>query len=170
MLLNKNVHIFTGNGFMTCYLKKGYETLVFLGGLLKSPLLLFCRLYWGGLFMAAGWEKLGDISHFAQLLDSYHILLPHFMAYVAALAEFIGGVCFILGFASRLAAIPLIITMITAYFTVNIASLHALFYKPSVFVADAPFNFLLASLLVLAFGPGRFSLDFLIERYLFAHK
>jgi putative oxidoreductase len=151
-------------------LERAYHTLIFLAGFLQSPLLLICRLYWGGLFVIAGWQKLGDISHFSQLLDNYHIAFPCFTAYLVSLTELIGGLCLFLGLGARLAAIPLIITMTTAYFTVHIASIHVLFQKPSVFVAESPFNFLLTSLLVLAFGPGRFSIDFLLERAFFSKK
>jgi putative oxidoreductase len=151
-------------------LEKGYRSLIFLASFLKSPLLLACRLYWGALFAIAGWGKLADIPHFEKLLENYHIIFPHFTAYLVAYTELIGGICLFLGLGARLVAIPLIITMITAYFTVHAASLQVLFHKPSVFVAESPFNFLLASLLILAFGPGRFSIDFLLERAFFSKK
>ncbi len=144
---------------------KAYQTLIFFGGFLKSPILLLSRLYWGVLFVMTGWDKLGDISQFAQFLQTYHFPIPLAMAYLAALSEFIGGGCLVVGFASRLAALPLIIVMLVAYSTVH-ASSHIL--SPGVFVAEAPFNFLLTALLVLAFGPGRFSVDYAIEKWLFA--
>lgn len=149
-------------------LTKAYQALIFFGGFLKSPILLLCRLYWGGLFVVAGWEKLGNISHFAQLLETYQFPASTTMAYLAAGTEFFGGLCLVLGFASRLMAIPLIITMFTAYLTVHTEALHTIFQKPSLFVAEAPFNFLLTSLLVLAFGPGRFSIDYMLEKWLFS--
>ncbi len=147
---------------------KAYQYLIFLGGLLKSPILLLCRLYWGWHFMMAGWEKLNHIEQFIQLLTHYHIPAASVQAYLAAGIEFIGGLCLLLGFASRLVAIPLIIVMMTAYSTVHVESLQALFKQPSLFVAEAPFNFLLTALIVLAFGPGRFSVDFMLERWLFS--
>jgi putative oxidoreductase len=150
-------------------LTKAYQTLMFFGGLLKSPILLLCRLYWGALFIAAGWEKLNGIPHFVQFLATYHFPIPHLMAYLAGGSEFIGGLCLFFGFASRLATIPLIITMLTAYFTVHAEAIQALFLKPSLFVGEAPFNFLLTALLVLAFGPGRFSIDYMLEKWLFSH-
>jgi putative oxidoreductase len=148
-------------------LTKAYQALIFFGGMLKSPILLLCRLYWGGLFVAAGWEKLNNISQFAQFLETYHFPLTHVMAYFAACSEFFGGLCLLLGFASRLAAIPLIITMLTAYLTVHVAAWNTFFKTPSLFIAEAPFNFLLTALIVLAFGPGRFSIDYMIEKWLF---
>lgn len=150
--------------------KKGYKKLIFFGELLQPLVLLGCRLYWGSLFMLGGWEKLHHLSPFIQLLKHYHLYPPVPLAYLAAGTEFIGGICFILGFASRLAAIPLALTMITAYATVHAESLYSIFKQPSLFIAEAPFNFLLASILILAFGPGRFSLDYLIEKWFFKEK
>lgn len=148
-------------------LTKAYQALIYFGGFLKSPLLLLCRLYWGWLFMQAGWGKLQDISHLADSLTQFHFPAPTFFAYLAAYTEFLGGICLLVGFASRLAAIPLIITMLTAYATVHREALQALFSQPSLFVAEHAFNFLLACLLVLAFGPGRFSVDYMLEKWLF---
>lgn len=151
-------------------LEKAYRSLIFLGGFLQSPLLLLCRLYWGGLFMMGGWGKLSDIAKFTQFLENSHFILPDFTAYLVALTELVGGLFLLVGFAARLAAIPLIITMLTAYFTVHIASIYALLQNPKIFVAESPFNFLLASLLILAFGPGRFSIDYLLEKRFFSHE
>jgi putative oxidoreductase len=149
-------------------LTRAYQALIFFGGLLKSPILLLCRLYWGWLFIAAGWEKLNNISQFATLLEQHGFFSPTILAYLAALTEFIGGLCLLVGFASRLAAIPLMIVMLTAYLTVHAEAAQALFRMPSIFVADVHFNLLLTTLLILAFGPGRFSIDYMLERWLFS--
>lgn len=146
---------------------KGYESLILFGSILKSPILFICRLYWGWLFAQSGLSKLLDIETFAQFLTELHFYYPHFHAYLAAGTEFFGGVCLVLGFASRLAAIPLAITMLTAYLTAHYEAVTAIFYEPSRFVAEAPFNFLLVSLLVFAFGPGRISIDYFLEKYVF---
>ncbi|WP_068469540.1 DoxX family protein [Candidatus Protochlamydia phocaeensis] len=148
-------------------LTRAYQYLIFFGNLLKSPILLLCRLYWGWHFLLAGWEKLENIDYFIQFLGQYHFPFHHFFAYLVGYTEFLGGLCLFIGFASRLAAIPLIITMLTAYVTVHKDAFHALLSSPSLFVAEAPFNFLLTALIVLAFGPGRFSIDFIFERWLF---
>ncbi|MCE2982986.1 MAG: DoxX family protein [Parachlamydia sp.] len=148
-------------------LTRVYQALIYYGGLLKSPILLLCRLNWGILFLLAGWKKLQGIDTFASLLSEQGFPYEYFFAHLAAWTEFLGGICLLLGLASRLMAIPLIITMLTAYATVHFDAVKAIWYDPSQFVAQAPFTFLLAALLVLAFGPGRFSLDYAIEKMLF---
>ncbi len=148
-------------------LTKAYQHLIFFSGYLKSPLLLLCRLYWGWGFLMAGWNKLLDIDKFAQSLEQMHMFAPHFSAYLGGYVELIGGLFLLIGFASRLVAIPLIIQMIFAYFLAHHEALVALFGNPGVFVAASPFNYLLISLLILAFGPGRFSVDYFAEKWLF---
>lgn len=144
---------------MTFKVPNAYNSLIHFGEALQSPILFLCRLYWGWHFATGGWEKLMSPAHFSQLLASYHFPLPDFFAYLVGCCEFFGGICLVIGFVSRLAAIPLIFIMITAYLTVHVESLRHFFQSPGLFVAEAPFNFLLTCLLVLAFGPGAISVD-----------
>jgi putative oxidoreductase len=52
--------------------------------------------------------------------------------------------------------------MIMAYVIADREALGSIFSDPKKFYNAAPFTFLLASLLILVFGPGKFSLDTLI--------
>ena len=54
--------------------------------------------------------------------------------------------------------------MIVAYVTADREAVLHIFSKPDDFTAATPFLFLLVSVIVLAFGPGVFSLDALIGR------
>jgi putative oxidoreductase len=63
-----------------------------------------------------------------------------------------------LGLGSRLIALPLVIDMIVAYITADREALFSILSNPDKFTAAAPYTFLVASLIVLIFGPGRFSL------------
>lgn len=142
---------------------RAYQYLIFYGGYLKSPLLLLCRLFWGWGFVLAGWSKLIDIDTFAKDLEGMHLVAPHFQAYLVGYTEFFGGICLLLGFASRLVAIPLIVEMLIAYALAHRDALTSF----GAFVEASPFNFLLTSFLVLAFGPGRFSIDYMLEKWVF---
>jgi putative oxidoreductase len=55
--------------------------------------------------------------------------------------------------------------MTVAYITGDREALLSIFSDPDKFSAAAPFTYLMASLLILIFGPGRFSLDYLIARH-----
>ncbi|MEZ6197692.1 MAG: DoxX family protein [Planctomycetota bacterium] len=56
------------------------------------------------------------IDGFAGYLDSLGLPLPVVQAWLAALAEFLGGLAFILGAFTRIAAVPLTVTMLVAIF------------------------------------------------------
>jgi putative oxidoreductase len=56
--------------------------------------------------------------------------------------------------------------MTIAYLTAEIDKVKHIFSNPDKFVTADPFLFLLACVIVLVFGPGIFSLDWLIARKL----
>ena len=60
--------------------------------------------------------------------------------------------------------VPLVFTMIIAYSTAHTEELSAIFSDPDRFLGAAPFLFMFASLIVLVFGAGKYSLDNFISR------
>lgn len=126
---------------------------------LQSPLLLVIRLYWGISFAQTGWGKLMDLKRTAGYFETLNIPLPKLNAIMAGSTECLGGALLALGLFARPASIPLIGTMAVAYWTADREALMAITSNPEKFVAAAPFPFLLASLIVLAFGPGKLALD-----------
>lgn len=131
---------------------------------LQSPLLLVIRLYWGWQFAQTGWGKLTHLERTAGFFESLDIPLPKLNAILAGGTECLGGVLLALGLFARPASIPLIFCMLVAYWTADREALNALASDPDKFVTAAPFLFLLASVVVLAFGPGKLSLDALLGR------
>jgi putative oxidoreductase len=132
------------------------------GSSLQSPFLLAVRLYWGWQFMQTGWGKLTDIEKVIGFFTDLGIRAPALSAYFVSGLEFGGGALLILGFGSRLIALPLVIDMLVAYIMADREALFSIFSNPDKFTAAAPYTFLMASLIVLIFGPGRFSLDALL--------
>ena len=145
----------------------GYGYLVKAASLFQSPLLLAIRLYWGWQFCTTGWSKLTHLDKITGFFQSLGIPFPHVNAIVAGSTECFGGLLLFLGLGSRLVSLPLIFTMIVAYLTADKDSLHAIFSDPDKFVTATPFEFMFAAIIVLVFGPGRFSLDYLIGKYSF---
>src|ERR1043165_3084491 len=99
---------------LTC---AGYNAIVKAASGLQSPLLLVIRLYWGWEFFLSGKGKLADLSGPTQFFTELGIPFPAFNAALAGTTECVGGLFLLLGFASRLTTIPLIITMLVAYVT-----------------------------------------------------
>jgi len=123
-----------------------------MGAFVGSIVLLIMRLYWGYQFFKIGWAKLGDLTDATQMMQ------------IIAYVETISGLCLLFGLLSRLAAIPLIITMFITYFTAHFEAIKMIFSNPNLFMDEEPFMFLLTSLLVFSFGAGYFSLDHYFTR------
>jgi putative oxidoreductase len=143
-----------------------YNRLLAVLNLLHSPALLFIRLYWGYQFFQSGWGKLQDISKPIDYFTQLGIPFPTLNAWFVSLLECGGGIVLILGLASRLISIPLVIDMIVAYVAADREALKSIFSEPDKFMAASPFTFLMASLLILIFGPGSISLDYLMKRFI----
>lgn len=136
----------------------------FLGCLewLRDPFLLFVRLYWGWQFAQAGWGKFQNFENVVGFFTNLGIPFPELNALIVAATETVGGTFLLVGMASRLASIPLAVSMFVAYLTAHTEGLSAFFTDPSLFIKQAPFSFLMASIIVLIFGPGKFAADRLI--------
>ncbi len=84
-----------------------------------APLLL--RLYLAPIFWMAGWNKAMSFDDTVAWFgaDGLGLPLPALMAALATGTELIGAVLLVSGFAVRLIAVPLMITMLVAMFTVH---------------------------------------------------
>jgi putative oxidoreductase len=131
---------------------------------LRSPLLLVIRLMFGWTLFETGRGKLQNIDRFTEFLTHLHIPMPAANAHFVASLECVGGLLLLLGLFARLISIPLTINFIVAYVTADHEALVGFFKDQDAFTSAAPFLYLLVSLIILAFGPGFFSLDELIRR------
>jgi len=144
-----------------------YGFLIKIGGNLESLFLLYMRITWGHQFMNAGWKKLMTIEKTAAFFATLHLSHPHFYAYAVGGFEFVGGICLFIGFASRLAAIPLIVIMLTALSTAHAPDISnfKFLFQPLSLVQQAPYPFLITALLAFIFGPGKISVDGWLKRW-----
>ena len=145
--------------------EKLYRWLIAIGNALRSPVLLIIRLYWGWEFFLTGKGKLMDLSKPTEYFASLGIPFPHFSAILAGCTECFGGLLLLLGLASRLITIPMMILLVIAYLTADIDAARAIFSDPDKFLSAAEFQFLFVVVLVFVFSPGIFSLDALIGNY-----
>jgi putative oxidoreductase len=149
---------------VVCLFQGGYELLIKAAECLQSTLLLAMRLYWGWQFFLTGKGKLMNLDRTTEFFQSLHIPLPHLNAWVVGLSECVGGLLMLSGLGARLVAALLAFDMIVAYLTADFDNVKHIFDAPDKFLAADPFLFMLASLIVFAFGPGAFSIDWLISR------
>jgi putative oxidoreductase len=114
---------------------------------------LFIRIAFGFHLLYYSWN---DVIHLsagdnAEWLGSLGVPFPLLMSWAYILTQFIGGFSIILGFKTRLIAIPLIITFLVAYFLVHARDTYADAYPA--------LQMLAVSLFFLFNGSGKLSLD-----------
>ncbi|MEP6668372.1 MAG: DoxX family protein [Chthoniobacter sp.] len=144
--------------------RTAYALLIRVASCLKCPFLLAVRLYWGWAFFLTGKGKLSDLSRPTEYFASLHIPFPALNAILAGATECFGGLLLLIGLGSRLISIPLAFLLCVAYVTADNEALRAIFSDPDKFVSAAEFQFLFAVLIVLIFGPGMISIDYLIGK------
>ena len=145
-------------------LSKTHDRFFALLSKLQSPFLLAVRLYWGWQLAESGWGKLHNLEKVTEFFTSLNLPMPAQMAVVISCLEFFGGIFLSIGLLSRVTALVLTINMIMAYVTADREALFSFFSEPDKFSAAAPYVFLIASLIILIFGPGKICVDTLLRR------
>lgn len=153
-------------------LERIYGCFIFGGNLLQHVVLLVFRLYWGWQFFETGQGKLGDLGSVTDYFTSLHIPFPGLNAAFIGALECFGGLLLFVGLASRPVALLLTGSMTGAYLLDpdERAKVLNIFHDPDAFLTATPFFFWLAAILVLSFGPGIFSIDGLLGRFVFKKK
>src|SRR5450432_2877167 len=144
-------------------IKKLYNSFFHYVSFGQSPFLLAVRLYWGWQLIESGWGKLHHLDKVTEFFTSLALPMPAQTAVAISCLEFFGGIFLAIGLLSRLTALAMTINLIVAYITADREALFSIFSDPDKFYAAAPYTFLVASLIILLFGPGKFALDTLIE-------
>ena len=147
---------------------RAYRGFASLLNLAQSPLLAAIRLYWGWQFMQDGWGKLTHLDKVTQFFASLSLPAPGVAALLVALVELVGGTLFLLGLASRLTSLVLFINMTMAYLSVpdDRANFFHILSKPDDFYGASPYTYWFAALIILVFGPGLLSVDWVLGRWL----
>jgi putative oxidoreductase len=149
---------------ITDLIRRGYDILVATGNRLQAPLLLILRVYFFWQLFMTGEGHLANIGKVSEFFVSLGIPFPTLNAYLSSSVECFGSLLLIFGFASRLTAIPVAVTMAVAYLTADLEAVASILSDPDKFVKADPFPYFICALIVLVFGPGRFSIDALIKR------
>ena len=146
-------------------LKKLYNLFFYYVAFGQSPFLLFVRLYWGYQLIQSGWGKLHHLDKVTEFFTSLNLPMPAQTAVAISCLEFFGGIFLAIGLLSRLTSFALTINLIVAYITADREALFSIFSDPDKFYAAAPYTFLVASVIVLLFGPGKFAVDTALNRW-----
>ncbi len=171
--MGAGLFVFSRNRFAASYeiclrivmrplIEKLYGILIAAGNATQPAFLLAVRLYWGWQLMQTGWGKVTNLQKVIGFFTDLGIPAPALNAAFVSGLELGGGLLLMLGLASRPIAFMMTINMLVAYITADREALLSIFSDPGKFYGATPYTFLFAALLVLLFGPGRYSADALI--------
>ncbi|MEO6612886.1 MAG: DoxX family protein [Chitinophagaceae bacterium] len=114
------------------------------------------RLILGGLFTWHGIDALNHYNLYLSMSKSTIGLGANLEFNLVVFSQFICGILVAVGFLTRLAVIPIFITMTVAFFIAH---------KGQPFMAkELPFAYWLLCIPVFVFGSGRYSVDRLLSR------
>ena len=125
----------------------------------RDALLMLMRLVLGVVFfahgsqLATGWFG-GHGFHATMGFFTKMMHIPAFFAFMAIVAEFVGGICLLIGFLSRIAAFGIAIVMLVAIFKVHLA--HGFFLPAGL---EYALVLLAVAILILVKGGGALSVD-----------
>jgi putative oxidoreductase len=117
---------------------------------------LVLRLVFGGLFIYYGWMKLSNYDQILPMFGDIIGIGSKLSFNLVIFAEFFCGIFITVGFFTRLAVVPIFITMVVAFFIA-----HA---KDTFEVKQLAFVYMLLCPVIFLLGGGRYSLDALMFR------
>ena len=123
------------------------------------PLLFRLILSYG--FYDPAMKKIGNIEGIAQWFAGMNYPFPTLNAYMAATTEFLGFVLLFLGLGTRIISIPLTVVMLVAIFTVHFGN----GFNAGDNGFEIPLYYLIMLISLLITGPGRLSLDSIIQKW-----
>ncbi|MET0791515.1 MAG: DoxX family protein [Polyangiaceae bacterium] len=121
---------------------------------------LLGRLSVGLLFVSTGWGKVHSLDKVTKFFIELKIPMPALNAVVVAYSELICGTLLVIGLFTRLATVPLIVSMVVAILTAKLADIHGVFDL----VGADEFTYLCVLMMLAVIGPGKLSLDELLVR------
>ena len=117
---------------------------------------LLLRIIFGGSFVRYGYNKMIGYDQILPMFKDLIGIGSKLSFNLVIFAEFFCGFLVLVGFFTRLAVIPIFITMAVAFFIA-----HA---KDPFDVKALPFVFLLLSIVIFVLGSGKYSIDRLIGK------
>jgi putative oxidoreductase len=122
--------------------------------------LLLVRASLAAVFVPSGWGKLHDLGKVSEFFTELGIPAPAFNATLVAISELGCGLLLLVGVLSRLAAIPLIISMTVATITAKRDEITGI----AALLAIDEVIYVVMAIVILVLGAGRLSIDGLLGR------
>jgi putative oxidoreductase len=119
---------------------------------------LLGRLAVGLLFMLDGWAKAHNLAGVTDFFKELGIPAPGLNAAVVAYSQLICGALLVVGLLTRLATIPIIVSMAVALLTAKRDKIHGVYDL----VGQDELTYLIMLVMIAVIGPGAVSLDRLL--------
>jgi putative oxidoreductase len=123
---------------------------------------LLARITLGVLFASTGWGKVHNLEKVTGFFVELGIPMPGLNAVVVSWSELVCGALLVVGLGSRLATIPLLVSMAVALVTAKASEIHGL----ADLFGTVEFTYLALLVYVAVCGPGPVALDHLVARRL----
>ena len=127
-----------------------------------SVLLLVVRIFFGIMFLTHGYDKLMAHATMADLFADPIGLGSVISFWMVVFAELVCSLALIFGILQRVALIPMMVTMIVAFFMVHGGVPFA--------AKELSFIYLMAFVLLFITGPGKYSFDAVIGNYVLPER
>jgi putative oxidoreductase len=137
-----------------------YDLPIAVGSRLAWLAPLIARITVGWVFATTGWGKLHNVPKIIDYFTDLGIPYPQYQAPFAAANEFVCGVLVLVGLATRVAAIPLIVVMLVAIRTAQWANVDSL----AALLGLVEWAYIAIFVWLAIAGPGPLSVDGLIAR------
>jgi putative oxidoreductase len=128
-------------------------------GLLLVRLILGVVLMFHGSQKLFGWFDGAGMEKFTQSLEELQIPMPQVSAWLSAGTEFGGGALIVLGFLTRLVAVPVMVNMLVA-----VIAVHRHEFANLKGGMEYPLMLCVVALALVFTGAGRFSIDGCLRR------
>jgi len=126
-----------------------------------SVFILLLRIFFGVMLMIHGIDKMSNFSYLSQTFPDVLGFGSYMSLMLAIFAEFCCSMFLIAGLLVRVMILPMIVTMAVAFFDVHDAMLPE---------GELALVYLVVFIILYIVGPGRYSLDYLIDMRLQKEK
>lgn len=120
-----------------------------------SFLLLFIRLFFGVLFFMHGLDKLTNFNALSENYPSVMGLGSYTTLMISIFCEFACSMFLMVGLVTRVVLIPMIVAMGVAFFDIHDGMMPE---------GELALIFMIVFIVLFMTGPGRYSVDYLIDR------
>lgn len=126
-----------------------------------SFMILFVRLFFGALFLMHGLDKMMNFNQLSVTYPSVFGLGSYTTLMLSIFCEFACSIFLMVGMLTRIILIPMVVSMAVAFFDIHDGMMPE---------GELSLIYLIVFFVLFVTGPGRYSVDYLIDRKVMKDK